>query len=1414
MAQQSNNAAVPASLLVAALGLGGLLLFDKPLNPDRPLNDVDAVYAHAHSDRVPARLWQDPLLPVEKHWKATESSVRRLCEEKSGSLEAIDTCVISQLEGRSQEAKKIEERVNQVLQSKKEQRLLILPVMINDGHYAEQRETRRRQRNALLTALSAKCYRPESPAFVNFTALKVNTDRVLLPYEIATLHADLPADRNRESCGKLFDAVLILWLSIEDEALSQTPLLVLATMLDSISGALGDDLETTIKVLGPANSKQLQSMLTELQEMKDQPENSSASDKPQFDTGAIQSQLADMPDVSSKGFAKTLMALADAYLDQELGDIGEGYDSSQKCITDAVEKEFYQGKDATADLTSCLSKGVFKDLTDSDSDWRESVLGHWNDLIQLASPRGLVNELVSALPSKTFADEVSKEKFTTCMLTFSETEADKSWVKAKSEASNNGGLYQLTNAPATVNACLKLGSASSDPTDNGQKAPPKDSVDETVDETVAAWRQANYGLSVEFPPRDTDRSVISRSLLLSAHNYLDRGLPWGFSKGDSLAECRTKTEQTTDLQTRYATCLNAQITPEEESDSDWSNTVASAWLGEFFLDQMDTSGPEEANPSNEEHDKAAISKLKKRDLDFISFRATQPTKYFPSLGMAQEASPLNGGDSDGDRLLEKAFARAGLKRVNFTSAIARDDETLALLVKEFQLRGLWPLGKNGHNGVTCKNAGQVFIVHELETDYGHNLAAELEDQIGRIESCNIIVERFGYLRGVDGEVLSVHGGSESASAAEGSQSASGSPTSELGSVLGQSASGSRMPAVGRRQLDYIERLADFLGRNRGGASDMPPVVVVLGSDVYDKKLLMQVIRRELPSALIATTDLDARLLSKKETPWAQNVLVASAFGLDIGENPVKTSGRAGKIWLDQDASSNARLGKGVDVPPYRDAYQTAFSYSVDVALQEYQGNIALAPRLFEIGRGRAFDITPDLGSLKVGNKTKHSDTTWPAQIKNNPGVFWSSWARTLILLLPLILTFVYWGMRRMLLPVESQAVEGQESRYSNVPEQRAYSVAMLIAVLSLVCLAVWLRFFWIQTNYEPWVLFQGVSALPTWMINLQAAILSIAALIVASGRVHQNNENLQHKFALNSVLPSGLQGVFIWRWYRAIEGKTQLGETWETEADSVWSDYRQLGQWRNRCLRILCTTAVACLLIALAVWLELMHLGESNHLFRNGGMPYFEGPGMSFASLALVFVLAMVMATGDALKLGQTFLRALCRYEVQWTSTDLSGIDPIIKNPGIKNALLTMDMITYRTERLLPLMLLPIALLLLLMFSQSAIFEGWHRDMNFTTLYGLAFVYLVYRAVQLQRTAIYARERLMTRIEKITNRAVGKAAESTEIDRLTSQRDSVLEYMSTVHRGAFVQWYRHPLIQSILMPLASVLALLVLQVFA
>lgn len=252
--------------------------------------------------------------------------------------------------------------------------------------------------------------------------------------------------------------------------------------------------------------------------------------------------------------------------------------------------------------------------------------------------------------------------------------------------------------------------------------------------------------------------------------------------------------------------------------------------------------------------------------------------------------------------------------------VAATDWDLALTVKhELQLRGIEP-GKRD----------RILLVGEWDSLYTWHLTNTFRDVFTRKEPANRCVREINikqpdgnkniplrdqfilqasYLRGLDGEKPNWDSGA-----------AKSQHRNERNTGSGKEAIDFIEESNGDSQLDYIRRLAaqterlDQEIRNDPDWNYHEPHAIkaigVLGSDAYDKLLIIEALHGKFPDAVFFTNGFDARLTEPKNNEWARNLVIASGYGLTLHRDLQK------------------------DIPPFRDDIQTAFFLATQMALAE------------------------------------------------------------------------------------------------------------------------------------------------------------------------------------------------------------------------------------------------------------------------------------------------------------------------------------------------------------------------------------------------------------------------------------------------------------------------------------------------
>ncbi|MDP6351023.1 MAG: hypothetical protein QF827_02185 [Alphaproteobacteria bacterium] len=134
--------------LALAGGLGGAYVFNAPFEPQRPKGEDLSVFYP--TDKIPARQWQDPFTAISHYYDGDRPGDAMLTEVDVGPSIPADT-----------------------------DELIVMPVMVYGGSYAENIEDRRRRRYAVLSALHYAGYSPEESEHLRCFAFRWADTKVL-----------------------------------------------------------------------------------------------------------------------------------------------------------------------------------------------------------------------------------------------------------------------------------------------------------------------------------------------------------------------------------------------------------------------------------------------------------------------------------------------------------------------------------------------------------------------------------------------------------------------------------------------------------------------------------------------------------------------------------------------------------------------------------------------------------------------------------------------------------------------------------------------------------------------------------------------------------------------------------------------------------------------------------------------------------------------------------------------------------------------------------------------------------------------------------------------------------------------------------------------------------------------------------
>lgn len=348
-------------------------------------------------------------------------------------------------------------------------------------------------------------------------------------------------------------------------------------------------------------------------------------------------------------------------------------------------------------------------------------------------------------------------------------------------------------------------------------------------------------------------------------------------------------------------------------------------------------------------DSKVLRDIYREDFDYrYSGNPAPSVEIYSPLATADKEMLTYGFDEQSTSIVgiaQKNLAGSAHKeKIRLLRTISDDGTLTRLLLDELKRRAIDPVYavqcRNGapvRRGVSCDRSGRqlrsnrVALISEWDSFYTRALTESFKsvvaERAGIAAQERAVIDnwvlRFSYLRGLDGRLPE--------------ETADGGKAASQGSSKDSNQLDASPPerSDGNSQLDYLRRLADHIALQdeayrRAGEPGIG-AIGVLGTDAYDKLLVLQALKNRMPNKLFFSTDLDARMLQKGQAQTARNLVLASPYGLTL------TSA------LQQ------------DVPPFRDSLQSA----VFVAVLAAQ-----APQTFEAKRQR-FDYSTS-GLLSPG----------------------------------------------------------------------------------------------------------------------------------------------------------------------------------------------------------------------------------------------------------------------------------------------------------------------------------------------------------------------------------------------------------------------------------------------------------------
>ncbi len=651
------------------------------------------------------------------------------------------------------------------------------------------------------------------------------------------------------------------------------------------------------------------------------------------------------------------------------------------------------------------------------------------------------------------------------------------------------------------------------------------------------------------------------------------------------------------------------------------------------------------------------------------------------------------------------------------------------------------------NNRSPKRPARVALIAEWDTAYGR----EMPNYFQKLSPIT-----YSYMRGLDGKTIG--------------PAASRRPMFAADAPADQKPSRPTLDeAVGDSQVDYLRRLVENMKADT--ASGQPyEAVGVLGSDFYDKYLILKALRPHFPGAIFFTTDLDARLLQPGDYGVTRNLLIASHYGLCLHD---QFQGR---------------------IPPFRSGYDTA-SYlgylkalrfrpptplrEAETASDPYDRTDRRLPVILtEVSSRGGFQLAPFANEDPPLPVHPNTDRFSPSEVNTRDGVLLGVMVLLVgLLILPLSRPFqdffVDLGRLFRLVPAADPAKPSQ----SNWVTPLVLAVVITVGVL----LGVWIFVLQKFEAEEPFVLFAGVSVWPTILLRYLAAALGVYFVVKCVLEIGSRNRKLEATLiqpASSTASPSSDQapaarGLAAW-WWRPRGPQMK-----------VWHEFANFSErWLGRCTVL---TAIYALLIVL-VWVFF----DRTELQPRGLLTWWTNKAVLWCTgLVIAFLLVFVM---DRTMLAYRFVMGVIRSPDTWPEGEVTedNLNRAYRLPKV------VKLIRDATEVESGMIIYPFVVLLVLVVAHSSLFDNWHWDIP-VVLVGLVIpLTALICALMLHRVARRAKEKAVDAL------VVLLLADAKHPQPDTRQRlEAAKQEIDDLHGGVYAGFYRDPVLASLIVPLGS-----------
>jgi hypothetical protein len=691
--------------------------------------------------------------------------------------------------------------------------------------------------------------------------------------------------------------------------------------------------------------------------------------------------------------------------------------------------------------------------------------------------------------------------------------------------------------------------------------------------------------------------------------------------------------------------------------------------------------------------------------------------------------------------------------LQFVRTIAADDVVLKNLIAELARRRI-RVQQTTRDARRIPKLAHIVILTEWDTPYGRSLSTIFAAQASGQTISEIVeqpdkwpswVHPYRYLRGIDGQL-------------PGDQPKEGQHEQAQKTQLGQDTVAIEA-TEGMNQSDYLRRLARQMkeDNSRWQREDGLGIraIGLLGSDIYDKLMILRALRPQFRDAVFFTNNYDAHFERRDDWDETRNLIIASPFGSALPETFSRQH-----------------------IAPFRDTNQTATYVGTLVATgrmkPEEAEYLSWQPRIFEVSRHGAYDLSEPW--YLEGKNLSVSNKTWFRVWLFGPGVIW-----LLIVISLTVLIMAAWislSIARRTLPGGGTAVQRLKRALVSTTFWLVCGGPLIVFVAALIAQ------YW--GSEEPLIFFSGISIWPTEMVRLIAFLLAIFFMFKASFDLRANARKIEAEFSFTPLPPTRFRwrhlGIGFEHWQMQ-----QPTPTSRFSAEEAWHTYLCRNKFWPRVIRVGILFALY-FVFAVAIF----------SLFPQPPAPGRGEASFKFDTLTFVLggvgLLLLSFYVVDAIQLNSNFIRMFAREVTKWGT---GVIDRSHRSPPLTEEELSayheIFFVAQRTQAVAPLVWYPLLVLTLLVVARSSLFDNWTWPASLVLIFVITAAWALGSAILLRRAAEQLRETALNDLRRF--RLLGR---ETEAKRETF--DELIGEIRDLKTGAFAPLTEQPFIRAVLFP--------------